>query len=56
MFQAWPENAPRLEIDFPYLHAYVQAHETELRARENRRFVRGQRDEWRWYDLAYPRV
>jgi hypothetical protein len=55
VFAAWPEDAPRLETDFPHLHAYVRANEQALRRREGQKFVTGRSDEWRWYDLAYPR-
>ena len=55
VFAAWPEDAPKLETDFPHLHAYFRANEDVLRRRERQRFTIGRSDEWRWYDLAYPR-
>jgi N-6 DNA Methylase len=55
VFAAWPEGAPRLESHFPHLNAYLHDNERALRERERQRFVVGRSDEWRWYDLAYPR-
>ena len=53
-FEGWPQDAPLLDRDYPHLWQYLKAHERELRARENGRFEEGERDEWRWYDLARP--
>jgi len=55
VFAAWPEDAPRLEADFPHLYDYLRANEEALRRRERQKFAIGRSDEWRWYDLAYPR-
>ena len=54
-FEHWPQDAPVLDRDYPHLWRYLKAHEGELRAREGGRFNPGNKDEWRWYGLAYPR-
>jgi len=54
-YSDWPQKAPLLDRDYPYLWAYLKEHEERLRAREGGSYREGKEDEWRWYDLAVPR-
>lgn len=53
-FMGYPDDSPRIDRVFPRLWEYLKSHEDALRARENGRFARGSREEWRWYDLSRP--
>ena len=55
VFERWPPRSPFLENRYPLLFKYLLVNEKKLRNREQGRFKAGRADEWRWYDLAYPR-
>jgi TaqI-like C-terminal specificity domain/Eco57I restriction-modification methylase len=55
VFDGWPFESPFLDKQYPLLFGYLQANERDLRRREQGRFNIGKPEEWRWYDLAYPR-
>lgn len=55
VFAGYPANSPFIDKKYPKLWKYLKANEKEFRGREGGRFKKKKREEWRWYDLAYPR-
>ena len=54
-FAQYPADAPLIDQVYPKLWAYLLSQEKELRKREGSRFVQKKIEEFRWYDLMYPR-
>ena len=55
VFERWPDDSPLIDKTYPRLYTYLKANEKALRRREGGRWKRKKNEEWRWYDLAYPR-
>ena len=53
--KAGPEESVFIDKKYPKLWNYLEQHEKAFRGREGGRFKAGKREEWKWYDLAYPR-
>ena len=55
VFEGHPKESVLTDEKYPKLWAYLKQHEKAFRGREGGRFNIGKREEWKWYDLAYPR-
>ncbi len=53
--EKYPDPSPMMNEMYPKLWAYLKKNEVALRVRESGKFKVGKLEEWKWYDLAYPR-